>query len=107
MWPFGCERMAAGYDHDHETDVVRLALCAHHNSTIKSCGDTASTLRQLADVIESADMGFTYTEYRRQYNVAVHRRESQRLRRRQWWASPAGQALKVKRKAIRKGEAHK
>jgi hypothetical protein len=62
MWPFGCDAMAAGYDHDHLTNVVRAAMCKKHNATLATCGDQAATLRTLADWLERADMGFTYTE---------------------------------------------
>ena len=55
--------MAAGYDHDHETDQVRAALCVHHNTTLRAVGDTSESLRTLAAWLESADLGFTFSEY--------------------------------------------
>ena len=63
-WPFGCRRQAHGYDHDHNTDIVRFALCQHHNSILGQIGDLPATLRALADWLECADKGFTYHQYR-------------------------------------------
>jgi hypothetical protein len=54
--------MAGGYDHDHETDRVRAALCQHHNATLGASGDTPTSLRTIADWLESADMGFSYSD---------------------------------------------
>jgi hypothetical protein len=61
-WPLGCGRMAHGYDHDHDTDQVRAPLCKHHNVVLRDVGDTAASLRAVADWIETASMGFTYHE---------------------------------------------
>ena len=90
--------MANGYDHDHETDQVRAALCAQHNVWLSVGGDTAASLRAIATWLENADLGFTYSEarqawwdrwhadhpnYMRDYDSAhrIHRREAQRMRR--------------------------
>ena len=68
--------MADGYDHDHETDQVRAPLCNRHNSALGLSGDTPSALREVADWLENADMGFTYTEATR----AKHRAHYDRHR---------------------------
>ena len=89
QWPTGCSRWAAGYDHDHDTDRVRAALCAHHNSTLRSVGDTPSSLRAVADWLESTDMGFTYTEWTRENRLRydIDHREQLSERRRQYNAA--------------------
>lgn len=71
MWPFGCERMAYGYDHNHDTDVVRAALCGKHNAALGTCGDQPESLRVLASWLETANMGFTYGEYRKELKTAL------------------------------------
>ena len=73
-WPLGCTRMAGGYDHDHETDRVRAALCQHHNATLGASGDTPESLRTVADWLESANMGFTYVDAQRSMRRVSNRR---------------------------------
>jgi len=55
--------MSHGYDHDHLTDIVRAALCSHHNNMLKSAGDQPASLRKLADWLENANLGFLFTDY--------------------------------------------
>ena len=66
-WPLGCDKLANGYDHDKQTDIVRAALCTYHNVALGHCGDQAYTLRKIADWLENASLGFTYREYIRAY----------------------------------------
>jgi len=62
-WPFGCKRNANGFDHDHLTDIVRAALCSHHNAMLADAGDQPTSLRKLADWLECANLGFLYSEH--------------------------------------------
>ena len=70
QWPFGCERMAQGYDHDYITDQVRAALCVGHNTALGVCGDQPDRLRELAAWLEGASLGFLYSEYAHESKVA-------------------------------------
>jgi len=72
-WPQGCDRMAEVYDHDHDTDTVRAALCGYHNRTLAACGDSPAVLHQLAAWLEDADLGFTYSDVRRKQAREWHR----------------------------------
>jgi cytochrome P450 len=57
--------MAAGYDHDHQTDRVRAALCDSHNTGLGFVGDAPASLRAVADWLETADLGFDYIDWKR------------------------------------------
>ena len=76
-WPFGCDKMASGYDHDHDTDIVRAALCTQHNRTLAEVGDQADMIRELADWVDGADLGFTYSVWFTQQRKAWQARFKQ------------------------------
>ena len=64
--------MAQGYDHDHETDIVRAALCTKHNSSLGGVGDSPASLRVVADWLEGANKGFTFSEATRARKVPTN-----------------------------------
>ena len=87
MWPLGCDRMAQCYDHDKLTNIVRAALCDRHNQTLGMCGDQPASLRQVADWLESASLGFLYIDVQRARKRDHYHRNIDRIRatNRDWW----------------------
>ena len=66
--------MASAYDHDHDTDIVRAALCVRHNWVIGLCGDQWDTMQTVVDWLQCANLGFVYSEWTRQRKRVAKRK---------------------------------